>query len=92
MSLHVFIDGFDDDVDEEIRSTLLKGYDYLEKSQVTENPPGDYMKMFRHMAKGGWTFSDQDQGWPVSDCTAESLEVTVINTLSFFVLNQFLSH
>ncbi|CAA0395334.1 unnamed protein product [Arabidopsis thaliana] len=74
LSLHVFIDGFDDDVDEEIRSTLLKGYDYLEKSQVTENPPGDYMKMFRHMAKGGWTFSDQDQGWPVSDCTAESLE------------------
>ncbi|CAD5328004.1 unnamed protein product [Arabidopsis thaliana] len=74
LSLHVFIDGFDDHVDEEIRSTLLKGYDYLKKSQVTENPPGDYMKMFRHMAKGGWTFSDQDQGWPVSDCTAESLE------------------
>ncbi|ESQ56001.1 hypothetical protein EUTSA_v10027177mg [Eutrema salsugineum] len=74
LSLHVLIDGVDDDVDDEFRSTLHKGYDYLKKSQVTDNPPGDHIKMFRHIAKGGWTFSDQDQGWSVSDCTAESLE------------------
>ncbi|CAA7017287.1 unnamed protein product [Microthlaspi erraticum] len=77
LSLQVLIllDGVDDDVvHDDIKSTLLKGYSYLRKSQVTENPPGDHMKMFRHIAKGGWTFSDQDQGWPVSDCTAESLE------------------
>ncbi|CAB78576.1 lupeol synthase like protein [Arabidopsis thaliana] len=74
MSLHFLLDGVEDDVDDEIRSTLVKGYDYLKKSQVTENPPSDHIKMFRHISKGGWTFSDKDQGWPVSDCTAESLK------------------
>ncbi|CAE6072476.1 unnamed protein product [Arabidopsis arenosa] len=74
LSLHVVLDGIDDDVNGEIKSTILKGYDYLKKSQVTENPPGEHIKMFRHISKGGWTFSDQDQGWSVSDCTAESLE------------------
>lgn len=63
-----------DDDDEIIRSTLIKGYDFLKKSQVTENPPGDHLKMFRHITKGGWNFPDKDQGLPGSDCTAESLE------------------
>nr|XP_018486630.1 PREDICTED: seco-amyrin synthase-like [Raphanus sativus] len=63
-----------DDDDEIIRSTLIKGYDFLKKSQVTENPPGDHLKMFRHITKGGWNFPDKDQGLPDSDCTAESLE------------------
>lgn len=66
------------DMNNEISSTLIKGYDYLKKSQLTENPPGDHMNMFRDITKGGWTFSDQDQGWPVSDCTAESLEVRIM--------------
>lgn len=74
LSLQVFLesDGEDDD---EIRSTLIKGYDFLVKSQLTENPPGDHIKMFRYITKGGWTFSDKDQGWTISDGTAESLEV-----------------
>ncbi|KAG2271265.1 hypothetical protein Bca52824_065820 [Brassica carinata] len=63
-----------DDDDEIIRSTLIKGYDFLKKSQVTENPPGDHLKTFRHITKGGWNFPDKDQGLPDSDCTAESLE------------------
>ncbi|CAA7054273.1 unnamed protein product [Microthlaspi erraticum] len=66
------------DVDDEIRSTLIKGYSYLRKSQLTENPPGDYIKMFRDISKGGWSFSDKDQGWPVSDCISESLECCLI--------------
>ncbi|KAG2330371.1 hypothetical protein Bca4012_020038 [Brassica carinata] len=66
------------DMNNEISSTLIKGYDYLKKSQLTENPPGDHMNMFRDITKGGWTFSDQDQGWPVSDCTAESLECCLL--------------
>lgn len=68
-----------DDDDEIIRSTLIKGYDFLKKSQVTENPPGDHLKMFRHITKGGWNFPDKDQGLPDSDCTAESLEVASLN-------------
>ncbi|KAG2306336.1 hypothetical protein Bca52824_026084 [Brassica carinata] len=63
-----------DDDDEIIQSTLIKAYDFLKKSQVTENPRGDHLKMFRHITKGGWNFPDKDQGLPDSDCTAESLE------------------
>ncbi|XP_010502925.1 PREDICTED: tirucalladienol synthase-like [Camelina sativa] len=66
------------DVDEDIKSTLIKGYSFLRNSQFTEDPPGDYVKMFRDRSKGGWGFSDKDQGWFVSDCTAESLECCLI--------------
>lgn len=31
--------------------------------------------MYRHTSKGAWTFSMQDHGWQVSDCTAEGLKV-----------------
>ncbi|KAK3015541.1 hypothetical protein RJ639_006223, partial [Escallonia herrerae] len=30
--------------------------------------------MYRHTSKGAWTFSMQDHGWQVSDCTAEGLK------------------
>ena len=36
--------------------------------------------MYRHISKGSWTFSDQDHGLQVSDCTAEALKVTMFNT------------
>ncbi|XP_010435607.1 PREDICTED: seco-amyrin synthase-like isoform X3 [Camelina sativa] len=70
-SLKVILAG---NVDDEITSTLKKGYDFLKKSQLTQNPPGDHHKMFRNITKGAWSFPDKDQGLPVSDCTAESLE------------------
>ncbi|KAL3649648.1 hypothetical protein CASFOL_006051 [Castilleja foliolosa] len=41
---------------------------------IKENPTGNYKSMYRHFTKGAWTFSDQDQGWVVSDCTAEALK------------------
>nr|UAK14937.1 oxidosqualene synthase 3 [Iberis amara] len=84
--LQVMLDA-DADVDDEIRPTLIKGYTYLKKSQLTENPPGDYIKMFRDRSKGGWCFADKDQGWPVSDCIAESLEccLTFANMPSEFI-------
>ncbi|KAK0597923.1 hypothetical protein LWI29_029945 [Acer saccharum] len=59
---------------DEIGPTLAKGHDYLKKSQIKDNPLGDFESMFRHISKGAWTFSDQDHGWQVSDCTAESLK------------------
>ncbi|PIA36978.1 hypothetical protein AQUCO_03100016v1 [Aquilegia coerulea] len=46
---------------------------YKFTSKVTENPSGDFRSMHRHISKGSWTFSDKDQGWQVSDCTAEGL-------------------
>ncbi|CAL5346326.1 unnamed protein product [Camellia sinensis] len=46
--------------------------------KIKENPGGDFMSMYHHFTKGGWTFSDQDHGWAVSDCTAESLKCLLI--------------
>ncbi|KAK2965253.1 hypothetical protein RJ640_015751, partial [Escallonia rubra] len=59
---------------EEYGDSLKKAQFYLKESQIKENPTGDYEKMCRYFTKGAWTFSDQDQGWVVSDCTAESLK------------------
>ncbi|KAL9253412.1 Beta-amyrin synthase-like protein [Drosera capensis] len=53
--------------------TLKMGHYFVKNSQVKDNPSGDFKKMFRHIAKGSWTFSDGDHGWQVSDCTAEGL-------------------
>ncbi|KAF6137864.1 hypothetical protein GIB67_022007 [Kingdonia uniflora] len=58
---------------EEITHTLKKGHDFIKQSQVKDNPSGDFKSMHRHISKGAWTFSDQDHGWQVSDCTAEGL-------------------
>lgn len=45
---------------------------------MKENPFGNFEEMYRHISKGAWTFSIQDHGWQVSDCTAEGLKVLVI--------------
>ncbi|WOH00512.1 hypothetical protein DCAR_0519877 [Daucus carota subsp. sativus] len=66
------------DLTEDIHSTLMKGHDFIKKSQVTENPSGDFKNMHRHISKGSWTFSDQDHGWQVSDCTAEALKCCLL--------------
>ncbi|KAJ8760018.1 hypothetical protein K2173_010874 [Erythroxylum novogranatense] len=42
--------------------------------QVKDNPSGDCKSMYRHISKGGWTFSYQDHGWQLSDCTTEALK------------------
>ncbi|KAI5563590.1 hypothetical protein BDE02_14G001500 [Populus trichocarpa] len=59
---------------EEIKPTLAKSLDFIKKCQVVDNPAGDFMGMYRHISKGSWTFSDQDHGWQLSDCTAEALK------------------
>ncbi|XP_047309248.1 dammarenediol II synthase-like isoform X2 [Impatiens glandulifera] len=59
---------------DEYGDALKKAYFFIQQSQIKENPAGDYKKMYRHFTKGSWTFSDQDQGWAVSDCTAEALK------------------
>ncbi|XP_050231956.1 lupeol synthase-like [Mercurialis annua] len=63
---------------DEIGPTLKEGHSFLKNSQVTENPSGDFKRMFRHISKGSWTFSDKDHGWQVSDCTAESLKCCLL--------------
>ncbi|KAJ8431513.1 hypothetical protein Cgig2_009750 [Carnegiea gigantea] len=59
---------------DEIGPALKKGHYFIKESQVKDNPSGDFKSMYRHISKGSWTFSDQDHGWQVSDCTAEGLK------------------
>uniref|UniRef100_A0A2N9G0E3 Squalene cyclase C-terminal domain-containing protein n=1 Tax=Fagus sylvatica TaxID=28930 RepID=A0A2N9G0E3_FAGSY len=65
------------DLTNEIGPTLARGHDFIKKSQVRDNPSGDFKGMHRHISKGSWTFSDQDHGLQVSDCTAEALKEVV---------------
>nr|XP_023917386.1 beta-amyrin synthase-like [Quercus suber] len=63
---------------DEIGPTLARGHDFIKKSQVKDNPSGDFKSMYRHISKGSWTFSDQDHGWQVSNCTAEGLKCCLL--------------
>ncbi|WJX81363.1 Beta-amyrin synthase [Trifolium repens] len=63
---------------EEIGPALAKGHDFIKKSQVRDNPFGDFKSMHRHISKGSWTFSDQDHGWGASDCTADGLKCCLL--------------
>uniref|UniRef100_A0A803Q7G9 Squalene cyclase C-terminal domain-containing protein n=1 Tax=Cannabis sativa TaxID=3483 RepID=A0A803Q7G9_CANSA len=66
---------------DEIGETLAKGHKFVKESQVKDNPSGDFKSMYRHISKGSWTFSDQDQGWQVSDSTAEGLKCCLLLSL-----------
>ncbi|XP_022642738.1 beta-amyrin synthase-like isoform X3 [Vigna radiata var. radiata] len=66
------------DLIEEFGLTLLKAHDFIKKSQITDNPSGDFNSMYRHISKGSWAFSDKDHGWQVSDTTAESLKCCLL--------------
>ncbi|GLT35732.1 hypothetical protein SLA2020_101590 [Shorea laevis] len=63
---------------DEIGPVLKRANDFIKNSQVKDNPSGDFKKMYRHISKGSWTFSDQDHGWQVSDCTAEGLKCCLL--------------
>ncbi|KAK7829873.1 lupeol synthase [Quercus suber] len=64
-------------LNEEYGSTLRKSHEFVKASQIRENPSGDFKAMYRHISKGAWTFSMQDHGWQVSDCTAEGLKAEI---------------
>ncbi|OWM88914.1 hypothetical protein CDL15_Pgr020868 [Punica granatum] len=66
---------------DEIGPVLARGLNYIKQSQVKDNPSGDFKNMHRHISKGSWTFSDQDHGWQVSDCTAEGLTCCLLFSL-----------
>ncbi|KAL3849158.1 hypothetical protein ACJIZ3_011040 [Penstemon smallii] len=63
---------------DELGDTLKKGHDFIKKSQVKDDPSGDFKGMYRNYSKGGWTFSDQDHGWQVADCTSEGLKCCLL--------------
>ncbi|XP_054790483.1 beta-amyrin synthase-like isoform X2 [Prosopis cineraria] len=62
----------------ELAPTLARAHYFIKESQVKNNPSGDFKSMYRHISKGSWTFSDQDNGLQVSDCTAEALKCCLL--------------
>jgi len=62
------------DLVNEFGPTLCKAHEFIKSSQIHENHP-DYEAYYRHRSKGSWTLSTADNGWSVSDCTAEALKV-----------------
>ncbi|CAL8989485.1 unnamed protein product [Prunus brigantina] len=65
-------------LNDEYGPTLRKAHDFLKASQVRANPSGNFVAMYRHISKGAWTFSTQDHGWQVSDCTGEGLKAALL--------------
>ncbi|XP_047307880.1 cycloartenol synthase-like [Impatiens glandulifera] len=63
---------------DEYGSMLKKAHSFIKVSQVRINCPGNLSSWFRHISRGGWPFSTTDNGWPVSDTTAEGLTAALM--------------
>ncbi|RSL89045.1 hypothetical protein CEP51_001385 [Fusarium floridanum] len=63
--------------DERWRPMLLKSLHYLERHQIRENCV-DQDICYRQPRKGGWPFSNRDQGYGVSDCISEALKAIIL--------------
>ncbi|KAK7432419.1 Lanosterol synthase (Oxidosqualene--lanosterol cyclase) [Neonectria magnoliae] len=71
----VFEAGLQDD--ERWRPMLMKSLHYLERQQIRKNCV-DQEKCYRQPRKGGWPFSNKDQGYGVSDCISEALKAIIL--------------
>lgn len=63
--------------DARYRPMLLRALEYLDSQQIRENVP-QQAKCYRQQRKGGWAFSNKDQGYAVSDCISEALKAVII--------------
>ncbi|KAG6239360.1 hypothetical protein E4U24_006099 [Claviceps purpurea] len=63
--------------DEKWRPMLIRALEYLERQQIRENCVDQEM-CYRQPRKGGWPFSNRDQGYGVSDCISEALKAIIL--------------
>ncbi|KAB8360840.1 hypothetical protein FH972_024574 [Carpinus fangiana] len=56
---------------------LLNALKFLDDQQIREECR-DQAKCYRHNRKGAWAFSTRDQGYTVSDCTAEGAKSVML--------------
>ncbi|KAK8153947.1 lanosterol synthase [Phyllosticta citrichinensis] len=63
--------------DEKWKPMLTSALEFLEKQQMLENPP-HHKVSYRQASKGAWAFSTREQGYTVSDCTAEGLKSVLL--------------
>ncbi|KAK2988409.1 hypothetical protein RJ640_007702 [Escallonia rubra] len=57
---------------------LEKANNFIKVSQVREDSSSNPSSWYRHRSKGGWNFSTLDQGWPVTDSTAEGFKAALM--------------
>ncbi len=77
---YFFMSGLESD--SRFHDMILKGYRFLIRSQFTnECSNGSY----RDKRTGGWPFSTKEQGYTVSDCTAEAMKaIIMVRNSSYF--------
>lgn len=59
------------------RPMLTKALEFLDDQQMRENVD-DQAMCYRQQRKGGWAFSNKDQGYAVSDCISEALKAVLL--------------
>ncbi|KAG6024495.1 hypothetical protein E4U19_003219 [Claviceps sp. Clav32 group G5] len=63
--------------DEKWRPMLVRALEYLERQQIRDDCV-DQATCYRQPRKGGWPFSNRDQGYGVSDCISEALKAIIL--------------
>ncbi|KAJ1912158.1 Lanosterol synthase (Oxidosqualene--lanosterol cyclase) [Mycoemilia scoparia] len=61
---------------DEYKTYMQNALKFLDETQIRHNPR-DYQRCYRHQSKGAWPFSTYDQGYTVSDTTAEGLKAVL---------------
>lgn len=59
------------------RPMLTRALGFLDTQQIREDCV-DQDKCYRQQRKGGWPFSNKDQGYAVSDCISEALKSVIL--------------
>ncbi|KAK8543276.1 hypothetical protein V6N12_015836 [Hibiscus sabdariffa] len=74
---------------DEYGSMLKKAHNFIKNTQVKENSGNSLNSWYRHISKGGWPFSTPDNGWVVSDCTAEGLKAaSLLSTMPSWIVGE----
>jgi lanosterol synthase len=61
---------------EVLTECLEAAHRFVDANQIRENIP-NHERNFRDPTRGSWPFSTAEQGWSVSDCTAEGIKVAL---------------
>jgi lanosterol synthase len=56
---------------------VTRALEFIDDCQIKENHK-HWKEGYRYISKGAWPFSNRDQGWTVSDCTAEGLKTVLL--------------
>lgn len=64
-------------LEDQCKGAMQLAHHYVDIAQVQEDPM-EADAFYRHRTKGAWNFSTSNQGWQVSDCTAEGLRVLLL--------------